>query len=59
MSGRRSAHLDAREIAVDGGGFVCRDEVGVWERDLELDVSVEGVVAFSLLADEVAEASEC
>lgn len=59
MSARRSAHLLAREIAVDRGGFVCREDEGVSERECEPEVSVEGVVAFSLVADEAAETSEC
>jgi hypothetical protein len=58
ISARRSAHLLAREIAVESGGFVCRDEEGVWEGECELEVSVEGVVAFSLVTEEAADASE-
>jgi hypothetical protein len=59
MSARRSAHLLARDIAVESGTFVGNEEDGVSERECKLEVSVEGVVAFSLVADDVAEASEC
>lgn len=65
MSARRSAHRVWREVMVVWGrAFVGTDEEGVSERECELDVSVEGVVSFSLVVDDAvvddtAETSEC